>query len=407
MITRRALLKAAVLSAISAALAACGKVVAPSPASSPAPPTASTGPVPTGSSAPGPSPSASSAAALRRKIARLLVVGFRGLTVDEEPWIRTAIAEDGLGGVILFDRHQSAGGHRNIESPPQVQRLIADLKALAPDRPLIVAIDQEGGVVTRLSPKYGFPEVASQAQIAARGLEAVELWAENLAQTLLDVGVNLNLAPVVDLNVNPSNPAIGALNRSFSPKAQIVINAADVEINAHRLRAIRTAVKHFPGLGSATTNTDFGVADVTETWTDRELDPYRVLLERGSLDLVMVGNLVNGQIDDTAPSSLSHATVTGLLRDQIGFDGPVITDDLQAGAITEAFGANEAIQLAIDAGCDLLLLANQQVYSPDRVGEVVDLVEGLVRVGTITEARIDASIARLERLFPSDTAAGG
>jgi beta-N-acetylhexosaminidase len=241
--------------------------------------------------------------------------------------------------------------------------------------------------------------VTSQAQIGARGLEGVELWAENLAQTLLDVGVTLNLAPVLDLNVNPDNPAIGALNRSFSPNARIVSNAASVEINAHRLRGIRTAVKHFPGLGSATANTDFGVADVTATWTDRELDPYRVLLEQGALDLVMVGNLLNGQIDDSAPSSLSHATVTGLLREQIGFDGPVITDDLQAVAITSAFGAEEAIRLAIEAGCDVLLFANQQVYDPEIVGRVVDVVEGLVRDGRLTEARIDESLARVEALF--------
>ncbi len=397
-ITRGALLQAAVLAALSAIVAACARVVSPSPAPTAAPPTASTGPLPTGSAAPAPSPTPSSAA-LRRKIARLLVVGFRGLTVDEEPWIRTAIADEGLGGVILFDRHQSTAGHRNIESPPQVQRLIADLKALAPDRELIVAIDQEGGAVTRLSPRYGFPEVASQAQIAARGLEAVELWAENLAQTLLDVGINLNLAPVVDLNVNPSNPAIGELNRSFSPDPQTVVNDASVEINAHRLRGIRTAVKHFPGLGSARVNTDFGVADVTDTWTDRELDPYRALLEQGGLDLVMVGNLVNGQLDDAAPSSLSKATVTGLLRDQLGFDGPVITDDLQAAAITSAFGGADAVRMAIEAGCDALLFANQQVYDPEIVRHVVDAVEGLVRDGTITEARIDASVARLDRLF--------
>ena len=113
----------------------------------------------------------------------------------------------------------------------------------------------------------------------------------------------------------------------------------------------------------------------------------------------MVGNLVNGQLDDAAPSSLSKATVTGLLRDQLGFDGPVITDDLQAAAITSAFGGADAVRMAIEAGCDALLFANQQVYDPEIVRHVVDAVEGLVRDGTITEARIDASVARLDRLF--------
>ena len=161
--------------------------------------------------------------------------------------------------------------------------------------------------------------------------------------------------------------------------------------------------KHFPGLGSARANTDFGIADVNGTWEDRELNPYRDLQERGSLDLVMVGNMLNGQIDESAPSSLSRATATGLLREQIGFDGPVITDDLQAAAISAAFGAEDAIRLAIEAGCDLLLFANQQRYDEEIVSRAVDVIAGLVADGTLTEARIDESLTRLRRLFPAAT----
>jgi beta-N-acetylhexosaminidase len=123
--------------------------------------------------------------------------------------------------------------------------------------------------------------------------------------------------------------------------------------------------------------------------------------------MIMAAHVINGQLDPHTPASLSKATITGLLRDDLGWDGVVVTDDLEAGAITDAFGADEAVHLAIEAGCDLLLFANQQVYRPGRVGEVLDLVEGLVRDGTITEARIDASVARLERLFPSQPATGG
>jgi beta-N-acetylhexosaminidase len=122
------------------------------------------------------------------------------------------------------------------------------------------------------------------------------------------------------------------------------------------------------------------------------------------VDIVMAAHVVNGQIDRNAPASLSHATITGLLRGQLGFDGPVVTDDMQAVAITDAFGDDEAVQLAIEAGCDLLLFANQSGYKPARFGQVVDLVEALVRDGTIAEARIDASVARLEKLFPSRAA---
>jgi beta-N-acetylhexosaminidase len=213
------------------------------------------------------------------------------------------------------------------------------------------------------------------------------------------VGINLNFAPVVDLNVNPDNPAIGKLDRAFSADPAVVSRAAEIELESHRASGVRTALKHFPGLGSATANTDFGVADVTATWKDRELDPYRDLIGLGLVDLVMVGHLVDGQIDANAPASLSRATVTDLLRGDLGWDGVVVTDDMQAAAITETFGADDAVTLAIEAGCDLLLFANQQIYDPERVLHVIDLVERLVRQGRITEARIDESAGRITRLF--------
>jgi len=167
------------------------------------------------------------------------------------------------------------------------------------------------------------------------------------------------------------------------------------------MAGVRTTLKHFPGLGSATSNTDFGVADVTTTWTQVELEPYRTLLGQGLVDVIMAGHVVNGQIDPSAPASLSRGTVTDLLRNELGWDGLVITDDLQAGAITKAFGAEDAVALALDAGNDLLLFANQQVYDPEVVTKTIDLIEGFVTDGRITEARIDRSYARVTALFPN------
>jgi beta-N-acetylhexosaminidase len=396
-ISRRTLLQAAALCAGGLVLEAC----LPGPRTSPS---GSRGPDSSApSSAPGGSPHGSaivSAIPLRQRIARLLVVGFRGLRVDADDWIAGNIAVDGLGGVILFDKDRVESS-RNIRNRRQVTRLASDLKALAPGRELIVAIDQEGGNVTRLSPAYGFPALASEASIGPKGDAAVQEWADGLTTTLADVGVNLNLAPVVDINVNPKNPAIGALGRSFSADPAIVSRDAEIEIQAHRARAVKTALKHFPGLGSARANTDFGVADVTATWSQEELDPYRDLLGKGLVDIVMAGHVVNGQVDPSAPASLSRGTVTDLLRSELGWDGAVITDDLQAGAITDAFGAEDAVALALDAGDDLLLFANQQVYDPDIVTWAVDLIEGFVTSGRIDEARIDRSYARVTSLFPN------
>ena len=348
----------------------------------------------------GPTASASPAVDLRRTIAGLLVVGFRGMTVADAGPIAEAIARDGLGGVILFDRDQTTGNPRNIASPKQVRALTAALQALAGERRLIVATDQEGGQVARLTPATGFPMVASEASIGRLDdVSAAAAWGRLIATTLASVGVNLNLAPVVDLDVNPRNPAIGALDRSFSADPAIVAKLAMAEIRAHHESSIATALKHFPGLGSATANTDFGVADVTKTWSRTELEPFRAIIAAGAADAVMAGHLVNRKLDPDHPASLSSAIVTDLLRGELGWDGVVITDDLQAGAITAAFGAEEALALAIEAGNDLLLLANQQDYDPAVATKTVDSIERLVRSGRIGVDRLEASRRRVEALL--------
>jgi beta-N-acetylhexosaminidase len=333
-------------------------------------------------------------------IAGLLVVGFRGMTVATARPIADAIARDGLGGVILFDRDQTTGAPRNVQSPKQLRSLTAGLQGLAGERRLIIAIDQEGGRVARLTSATGFPKVASEASIGRLDDEAAATdWGRLIATTLASVGINVNLAPVVDLDVNPHNPAIGALGRSFSADPAVVTRLALAEIRAHHESSIATTLKHFPGLGSATTNTDFGVADVTKTWSRTELEPFRAIIQSGVADIVMAGHLVNRKLDPDRPASLSPAIVTDLLRGELGWAGVVITDDLQAGAITSAFGAEEAIALAIEAGNDLLLLANQQGYDPNVATKAIDTIEGLVRAGRISPARLDESHRRIEGLL--------
>lgn len=322
------------------------------------------------------------------------MVGFRGLEVLADDPIVRAIRDDGLGGVILFDRDQQTGGERNIVSPDQLRELSAALHEAAGPRRLLVAIDQEGGRVARLGPQNGFPETPSQAEVGRAGAAAALRVARATAATLASVGLDLNLAPVVDLNVNPSNPSIGALGRSFSADPDVVVELAAAVIRGHHDEDVLTAIKHFPGLGSATGNTDAGFVDVTRTWTRRELDPFRRLAAGGLPDAVMVANALNGQLDPDLPSTLSAATVD-VLRSEIGWDGVVITDDLQAGAIRHAFSEEQTVLGALEAGNDLLLFANQQVYVPDVARGTIDTVLGLIARGRISEARIDASVARL------------
>jgi hypothetical protein len=230
--------------------------------------------------------------------------------------------------VILFDRDQLTGADRNVTSPGQVRQLVADLRTVAGPRKIIVSTDQEGGVVTRLGPAHGFPPVASQAEIGPKSATRVRAWADGIASTLADAGLNLNFAPVVDLNVNPDSPAIGALHRSFSADPTVVARDATIEVDAHRGAKVRTTLKHFPGIGSSTTNTDFGVADVTKTWSDTELEPYRGLIASGHVDLV--GRPCRQRPDRRRhPASLTRKTVTDVLRGQLGWDGVVVTDDLR------------------------------------------------------------------------------
>jgi beta-N-acetylhexosaminidase len=328
----------------------------------------------------------------------MLLVGFRGLAIRPTDPLTRAL-EGGLGGVILFDRDQTTGGLRNVQSPAQLAALTASIRAAAA-RPVLIAIDQEGGRVSRLNPAMGFPATRTQAAIGATADPTVALAAGRaMGATMAAAGLDLDLAPVVDVDVNPRNPAIGALGRSFSADPAVVAAMAEAEIRGLHERGVRSTVKHFPGLGSAAANTDFAVVDVTKTWTDTELVPYRSLIASGVLDAVMSGNIVNRALDPSGrPASLSPTMIDGLLRSQLGWTGVVVTDDLGAVAITSRYTQKEAVARAIEAGNDLLVFANQAAYDPDLATRLIDTVMALVASGRISETRIDVSIARLDLL---------
>ena len=386
-LTRRLLLTGIGAAAASVGLAGCGSPASRTPTPQPSAPR------------PAASPSALDEASLRRKIAGLLVVGFRGEKVDDNDWIMKAV-RGGLGGVILFDRELQTNAPRNITSPGQVTALVKTLRQASPGR-LIVSIDQEGGRVARLNPGNGFPATRSQAEIgAANSLATTRTWAQGIVDDLTSIGVTLNYAPVVDINLNPDNPAIGRLGRSFSADTGVVVTNATEEIQIHRAAGVKTVLKHFPGSGSATGNTDFEVVDVSTTWHTSELEPFQKLIDSGVVDSIMAAHLLNKQLDPSRPASLSPAVVTELLRGKLGWRGAVVSDDMQAVAISRRYGRDEAVAMAFEAGLDLLVFANQQVYDTKIVDETLDNVVNLVRTGRLTEARIDQSVARVDALRP-------
>jgi len=336
---------------------------------------------------------------LSRKIGQMIMVGFRGTSLQEAPGLVQDITKRHLGGVVLFDYDvPSKSTGRNITSREQLQKLTTGLQQ-ASAVPLFIAIDQEGGRVSRLKTTCGFP-----ASVTAAGLGKLNntdsTFQSSLAtaKTLHNSGINVNFAPVVDLNSNPENPVIGSLERSFSADPAIVYEHARATVEAFHTKNIVAALKHFPGHGSSTTDTHKDFTDITGSWKTNELDPYRRLIENGYTDLVMTAHVYNANLDNRYPATLSKRIISGLLRDSLGFNGPVISDDMQMQALAAHYDLRTAITLALEAGVDILLFANNSVYDPDIAEKAVSIIRSLVEEGTLNPNRIDASYKRIMKL---------
>lgn len=348
---------------------------------------------------------------LAHKLAQLLLVGFRGQKVGADDPIARAIREHHLGGVLLFERDDQTGsGSRNIKNPKQLRKLVHDLHALVPeyanttvsgdaaagDNTLIVAIDQEGGYVNRLRPPKGFPKTRSAERLGRiDNLKFTRNQAEQTAETLAQLGINFNLAPVVDLKTNPKNPVIGAVERSFGADVERVVRHAQAIIEGHRAHGIRCAIKHFPGHGSSKSDSHLGFVDITETWQRSELEPFSRLIKSGHADAVMTGHLFLRTLDPEVPATLSRKILHKLLREQLGHQGIVISDDLHMGAITDNYKPAEAFVRALTAGVDILIVGNNAHYDPDCVAKTVDMLGEQVVAGKLAQATIERAYTRV------------
>lgn len=327
------------------------------------------------------------------------MVGFRGLAIGDDDPIVQDIRDYHLGGVVLFDYDvPTRTPVRNIESPEQVRTLVETLQSAA-TIPLLIAVDQEGGIIARLKEKFGFPPTLSHQLLGAKNdLAFTYDQATRMAHTLAKLGINLNLAPVVDLNTNPDNPIIGAYERSFSANPDIVTNHALEFIKAHHRQGVLCTLKHFPGHGSSTGDSHLGLVDVTDSWSRLELDPYANIIQAGQADAVMTAHVFNANLDSENPATLSKSTITGLLRQELNYDGVVISDDMQMGAIANRYGFETALQATIEAGVDIIAIANNSVYEEDITARTVDIIKQMIRTGHISEARIDESYQRIQQL---------
>lgn len=334
---------------------------------------------------------------LEDAVGQMLMIGVRGTEVDEEldAWLK----EIAPGAVILFDYDGPSGGEqpRNIVSPEQVAALTAALQR-ASARPLLIAIDAEGGFVNRLKEEYGFEvQLPTHLTLGAGTPSQTESLAGASAAQLSELGINWNLAPVVDVNVFPDSPAIGHWERSFSDDPQVVAEHAAAFVRAHRDANVVSTLKHFPGHGSAVGDTHLGVTDVTDSFVrEDELAPYRMLIDDGYDDVVMTAHVVNRNLDPSArPATLSRPIVTDLLRDELGFDGVILSDDMQMGAILDQYSLEAAVVEAIKAGVDVILIANQNTYDLGQVERAKAAIVAAVERGEITRERIDESVERI------------
>ncbi|MEC9486003.1 MAG: beta-N-acetylhexosaminidase [Prosthecochloris sp.] len=333
-------------------------------------------------------------------IGRLLMVGFRGTSLEECPDLGDHLENGRIGGVILFDYDvPSHSTRRNIESPQQLAQLTAALQNTA-SHPLLIAIDQEGGAVSRLKPSRGFRQTPSAAELGRlNDPDSTYRSACVTAETLRAMGINLNFAPVVDLDINPDNPVIGGLGRSFSHDPDTVTVHARQTIRAMEEAGIITALKHFPGHGSSATDTHKDFTDISGSWKKTELTPYANLIDHGYRGMIMTAHVYNSQLDRQYPATLSHSTISGLLRDSLGFGGVVISDDLQMNAVASHYELETAIRLALQAGVDILLFANNSTYDPEIVDKVHTIIRRLIDNGSIPPERIEQSARRIDALM--------
>jgi beta-N-acetylhexosaminidase len=354
---------------------------------------------------------------VKEKISQMIMVGFKGAEAGEEAPVVQAIRDFSLGGVILYnidlkcflEAQQKKPGltryegaricPKNITSPGQLKVLTSTLKNCS-SGPLLIAIDQEGGVVSRLGPAEGFPERESPKTLGEEDdLGETTKSAEGMAVDLKESGINLNLAPVVDLNLNPEG-LIARNGRSFGSDPGRVYRHARAFILAHRRHGVFTTLKHFPGKGSAGQDTHFEMADVTSCYQEQEIFPFARLIEEGLADLVMTSHIHHLGWDEAYPVTLSPKILRGMLRERLGFQGVIISDDLLMGAVVRQFSLEEASVLSVKAGVDILLASNNSPAGDEphlfqRIFEA--LLKGLEQ-GRISRTMIENSWARIRAL---------
>lgn len=326
------------------------------------------------------------------RIAPMIMVGFDG--PDARAWgvheMAAHIAAGRVGGICFIAK--------NAVTRPGVESITKLFHGASARWPLLMSIDQEGGNVQRLSSHLGFGFEPSPARVSntLSADQARKTYAA-MAGQMRKSGFNLNLAPVVDLGFEPRNVLITQKGRTFGDDPASVIRYSRAFVAGHRDQGVLTALKHFPGHGSALRDSHDGAVDVTKSWRESELAPYTCLTSEGMADMIMTGHLSHQTLTDGLPASLSPSAVGGLLRGRVGFGGVVITDDLDMKAVRRKFSREESVIRAVAAGNDILLATNDD-SDHDLPLTMIMAVQKGIRDGRIEADRVTASVRRIEAL---------
>jgi beta-N-acetylhexosaminidase len=329
---------------------------------------------------------------LEEKVGQLFLVFFTGPELS--PALREMINQYHIGGIVLFAISD------NIRSTSQVARLINDTQNEAATHgagvPLLVAIDQEGGPIVRLT--QGATVFPSNMAVGATGsIEDARLMAEVTAAELEALGINMNLAPVMDVNNNPDNPIIGV--RSFGSSPDQVAQLGVAMIQTYKANGVIATAKHFPGHGDTAVDSHLSLPVIPHDLNHLEaveLAPFRAAIGAG-VDAIMTAHVLIPAIEANSrlPATLSSKVLQGLLRDKLGYQGLIVSDSMGMGAIDQMYGVTEATAMAFQAGDDILAFGADPTHSPAEQRPAYERVLALVRSGMIPSGRLDESVRRI------------
>lgn len=329
------------------------------------------------------------APSLQTMIGQLLMVGFHGQDVSDIQPLLDDIAKDRVGGVLLLGR--------NISSSEQLIKLNKSLQK-ASKTPLLIAVDQEGGKVARLKASNGFEDFPSAYNVGSEMdlVEAKSIYSR-MAHLLKGHGINYNLAPVVDIHTQNS-PIIGSKQRAYSAYPASVSLYAQSFIDAFSEAGVLTSLKHFPGHGSAMVDSHLDITDVSLSWEFSELRPYFDLIQTKKAKSIMIGHVYLKRFDLEHPATLSKTIVNGILRQEMGYEGMVISDDMMMKGVSLEFDMAQRFILALNAGVDMLIVSEPNLDGISTIERFHHLILKALERGEIEKSTIKSAYDRVMAL---------